>query len=194
MTIYAFTETRKVAVEKWREYKVAEKASGNPLYKDLRIIYNQMKAGKKIIDISKVIAAGGVHDNFHPKLAIAKATTKKIVCRYYQNGIVKYLNDQSLRSREHASDVILYNCLPKFKMETIFDNLNLEAPVPMIPPKHLPVKLSDDYYILWEVDEWKMVPPTDPWLLRRLTKTHFVVVAGWDLTEVEKSVMAGRMY
>lgn len=199
MDIQSFTATRQEGLAKWREYKNAEKSNDNPIYKDLRIIYNQMKAGRKIIDIGKVIAKGGVHENHHPKLAVAMASAKRIVCKYNKNGNVLYTHSvETWNWKEKTCDVNIKDCLPKIPNGIIKDSwqdvLRLEAPVPMIPPKYLPKKLSDDYYILWEVDEWKMVPPTDPWLLRRITKTHFLLVAGWDLTDLEKSVMAGRMF
>lgn len=194
MNIETFSETKKVATEKWREYNQAVKKTSDPLYKELKSVYNQMKAGKKVIDIFKVIQKGGVHENFHPKLAIAKATSKKVICRYFQNGTVYFLNKDEWSSKVYAADVDLKNCLPVISHFKSFESHRLTAPVPIIPAKHLPDKLTDDYYILWEVDEWKMVPPTDPWLLRRITRTLFVVLAGWDLTPLEKAVMAGRMH
>lgn len=191
ITDTSMTETRKIAVDKWHEYAQAARKTNDPVYKDLQKIYNQVKNGRKVIDIGKVIAKGGVHPNQHPKLAIAQVTSKKVSCKYSQNGDVKFLNS----TWESKADVILPVCLPVY---TFQDNdrwrrLELEAPVPIIPPKIRPSVVSDDYYILWEVDVWKMVPPTDPYLLRRITKNMFVVLAGWDLTEIEKSAMAGRM-
>lgn len=195
MNLPTFTEEKKLATAKWHEYKNAEKQSTNPLYKDLRKVYNQIKSGRKMIDIFKAIQAGGVHENHHPKLAVAMASSKKIKCLRYQDGTVEFNNPNIRWQLSDRFDVTLNACLPKFSYtdNNKFRRMDLEAPVPLIPPKYLPKTLTDDYYILWEVDEWKMVPPTDPWLLKRVTKSLFVVLAGWDLTELEKSVMAGRM-
>lgn len=197
MKIETFTEVRTAALQKWREYKEAAKQSANPIYKDLQKVYNQMKTGKKVIDIFKVIQKGGIHESYHPKLAIAKASAKKILCKYRESGTVSYCHDLNAW-RETKEDVVLPTCLPPIP-KTIFtstwqNELKLKAPVPPIPPKYLPKILTDDYYILWEVDVWEMVPPTDPWLLKRVTENHFVLLAGWDLTPLEKSVMRGRMY
>lgn len=41
--------------------------------------------------------------------------------------------------------------------------------------------------------EWAPVPPTDPFLLRHLGGTLYVVLAQWDLTPLEKAVLAGRL-
>lgn len=201
----SLTETKKQATEKWHDYKAAAKAYKDPIYADLQKIYNQVKGGKKVIDIHKVIAKGGIHQNFHPKLAIAKATNKKVWCVYENVGNIRYMNnEQDWRSRICAADIVLKDCLPivpdKYLPKASWSNtghtnkFELSAPVPLIPAKLRPQKLTDDYYILWEVDTWQMIPPTDPYLLRRITKNMFVVVAGWDLTEIEKAAMAGRMY
>jgi len=196
MTLQTFTETRRNALAKWREYKAAEKISKNPMYRDMRKIYHQMKSGRLIVDIAQAMKMAGVHTNYHPKMAIAKASAKKIACLYHKDGDVEFMHGTGWNDRITAADVCLKQCLPIIP-DTIlanrWDRFKLEAPVPLIPPKHLPKTLTDDYYVLWEVDVWKMVPPTDPWLLRRITKTHFVVLEGWDLTELEKSVMATHL-
>lgn len=187
------------ATEKWREYIAAYKIYRTKEYKDLKNIYHQIKSGKKVIDIFQVIKRGGVHKNGHPRLAIAQIKTKSVRCLYYTNGSVYYFNhDSRWDNYAKASDVSLKLCLPPFSLEKDFtgwtpDKLILNAPVPPVPPRYMPKIITGDYYILWEVDEWKMTPPTDPWLLKRVAPTVFTVLAGWDLTDIEKSVMHGRM-
>lgn len=199
------TETKSKAKELWQEYSKAVKLHKELVYQDLKKIYFQVYKGHKVIDIGKVIAKGGVHENYHPRLAIAKATNKKVWCVYQENGDIKYLNNEmDWRSKIYAADVVLPKCLPEipqqFLPKVTWSNsgrdskFQLQAPVPLIPAKLRPAKLTDDYYILWEVDVWQMIPPTDPYLLRRITRNMFVVLAGWDLTDIEKSAMAGRMY
>lgn len=194
MTDCSMTDLRSTATEKWKEYTKAARAYKDPVYKDLQKVYNQVKNGQKVIDIGKVIAKGGVHKDIKPRLAIAKIGWKTVECTYYEDGSVTFSYPQSWQRRSKIHDVILSKILPLFKTGIQWQNAQkLQAPVPPVPPRFLPKKLTDDYYILWEVDEWKMIPPTDPYLLRRITKNMFVVLAGWDLTEIEKSVMAGRM-
>jgi len=198
MQVEAFSEIKSIASEKWKEYRQAVKVNKNiPAYKELARAYNHLKNGKKIIDIFKVIQKAGVTENFHPKLAIVKADSKKVRCFYNRDGKVTFVAHKenigwSKEWRPIASDVMLDKCLPARPNNSEW-TIQLEAPVPLIPPKAIPDKLTDDYYILWEVDEWRMIPPTDPYLLKRITKTLFVVVAAWNLTDLEKSVMAGRM-
>lgn len=193
MKLDTITEVKQEAYRKWREYRDAAKAHPTKQYKDLVKAYSQLKSGRKLIDIFKVIQKGGRHNNCHPCLAIAKASAKKVTCTYWTDGRVRFEDNETRWNKS----ITLPNCLPSFTFEDAQpwqNNLRLEAPVPLIPPGILPEKLTSDYYILWEVDEWKMVPPTDPWLLKRVTERLFVVLAGWDLTELEKSVMAGHMF
>lgn len=211
MHVETFSEVKALASVKWRQYRDAEKKTGGkePLYTDLKKMYWQIMRGKVLCDITEVIKAGGVHEeNFHPKLAIARADAKKVQCRYRSDGSIRFRTDTSNRWRENgfSSDVLAnlsqipkdhlryWNTWPKEPRWDYRSEMNLEAPVPLIPPSHRPDELTYDHYILWEVDEWKMVPPTDPYLLRRITKNIFAVEAQWDLTPLEKAAMAGRMH
>jgi hypothetical protein len=200
MQLETFSETKRQATTKWREYKEAAKVSQDPVYKDLRKAYNALKGGKKLIDISKVIQKGGVHEDGTPKLAIAQAKTKTIYCQISKEGNVEYINNADSWGRPGnalVTDVSIAGCLPKndsLSAAPHYGRRKVKAPVPLVPPRYLPQNLTDDYYILWEVDVWEMVPPTDPWLLKRITSSLFVALHGWDLTPVEKAVLKGRMY
>ena len=64
--------------------------------------------------------------------------------------------------------------------------------VPIIPAKFMPKGNLENYYILWEVKEWEEVPPArDPLLLKRLTENMFVILAAWDVTPLEQSIIKG---
>jgi hypothetical protein len=183
------------ARQKWKEYKEAEKLSKSipgqegvkyrSVYKELGKIYHAMKQGKVLIDIRQVIKAGGIKKPGYPAFAIAKATWQKVTCRYSQNGSLRYEGP----GRARFDIQLVEGTLPTFTMANRWDNMSLQAPVPLIPPKYRPAHLTEDYYILWEVDEWKQVPSADPYLLKRLTKDHFILLEGWDLTPLEISVM-----
>lgn len=211
MNVETFEELPEVARRKWKEYNEATKISNNPVYKDLKKVYNQIKGGRKIIDISKAIAKGGLNDKHQPNLAVAKASSKFVWCTFYPSGKTNFVNGSNYWSPNTArnplkEDVSIDNCFPKWDRhqlhkEGLFPKnndflpyeMNLKAPVPMIPALLVPPKLTDDHYILWEVESWSIVPPRDPWLLKRITNTMFVVLAAWDLTELERAVMAGRL-
>ena len=51
----------------------------------------------------------------------------------------------------------------------------------------------ENYHVLWEVEEWYerrvIEPPIDPFLLKHIGGTLYAVLAEWDLTELERSVL-----
>jgi hypothetical protein len=194
MQIETISSIKDNAHAKWKEYLRAEKETKDPIYSDLKRMYWQIKKGKVLIDISKIIKAGGCIKPGHPHLAICRAYGKKVRCTYWSDGTVNYKDDQS-GWRDQDAVVRIVNAFPKVTFGVRFQNSHdLEAPVPLIPPKYRPKTLSLEHFILWEVDAWEMVPPTDPYLLRRITRNIFAVVAQWDLTPLEKAAMEGRMH
>ncbi len=206
MKIATMEETRRVAKDKWREYRDAEKISDNKVYTDLKKVYNQLKAGRKIIDIGKVLVSGGLNDWHQPNLAIAKITSKFVWCQYNESGRLVFTNasDWGDQGRTPLKEDVAISGMPEFTCKGLVEagkmrkdrsgwgRMELKAPVPIVPPKILPAK-TEGYYVLWEVEEWKIVPPRDPWLLKRITDTLFVALAAWELTEIERSAMAGRL-
>ena len=70
------------------------------------------------------------------------------------------------------------------------------AMVPIVPPQHRPARGMGDRLVLWEVDNWEWntppAPPGDPALLRHVGGDIYAVDAVWDLTEIERLVLAGR--
>lgn len=198
MQLKQFTQEDKWdATVKWKEYCKAEKQSGGyykqarPMYRDLKKIYHQMKSGNKIIDLKETIQIGGVHPSGAPKLAVASIYEKQVYChRRAENFIHFKYNDYAYDNRGDKNRVMFNNMkLPTVGNSTVY----WKAPVPLIPPQYAPKEKMDDLFILWEVDSWSPVAPVDPYLLRRLTNTHFVVLEGWDLTELERSVMAAHI-
>ncbi len=66
-----------------------------------------------------------------------------------------------------------------------------EAMAPIVPPKLRPrLRRLRHCHILWEVEQWKLVPPRDPALIRHIRGDLWAVLAQWDLTELERAVLA----
>lgn len=68
------------------------------------------------------------------------------------------------------------------------------ATVPDIPFHLRPDGDMTNYFILWEVAEWRSLyrpprAPADPLLLERIAHPVYVVVAQWDLTELEQRLL-----
>jgi len=199
MKLEKYEVPKKDALKCWREYQVACKDNPKDRFlRDMKKVYHQLKAGtsagKKVIDIQKVIPAGGMNVNHSPKLAVAKASTTVVECEVHRDGRILFLNQRWPK----VHDIIVKGAFPEvpqeqFTKERLQTSKRFQAPIPAIPASLRPKGDLSNYYILWEVEEWKIVPPRDPYLLRRITPNMFVVLAGWDLTELERSVMAGRL-
>ena len=197
MPLPLLSENSYEARVKYQEYARAEKEIAGyykqkkPWYTDLKKLYYHMKMGKKVVDIPKVMQAAGLHENGSPKMAIAEIDAPVIYCRRYTDGRLLFHHDNdSWNFKARKRDFDLKNCLPRFEYKLHNSNdIRFKAPVPMVPPQFLPKQKMNNLYILWEVDKWEMVAPIDPWLLCRITNTHCVLLQGWNLTELERSVM-----
>jgi hypothetical protein len=71
------------------------------------------------------------------------------------------------------------------------------ALVPMVPPTVKTHHALQKLHVLWEVEQWadqriRAEADRDPYLLRFVGGDLWVVLGEWELTEVERSVMAGR--
>jgi hypothetical protein len=199
MKIEKFAMTKKKAYALWKEY--IEACKDNPKDKflqDMKGVYCQLKSGRKIVDIHKIFEAAGLNDKSEPKLAIAVASAKTVTMEYKQNGSMLFTKNFSNWShKETAEDIIVSNVFPELPEQHWDDKYDKrkrrKTTVPAIPASLRPKGSLNNYYILWEVKKWEIIPPKDPYLLKRITPNMFVVLAGWNLTELERSVMKGRM-
>lgn len=69
----------------------------------------------------------------------------------------------------------------------------VRAMVPNVPPGLRPAHHLRNYRVLFEA-EWAQDPrpPVDPALIKRISGDLYAVVAVWNLTELERAVLAGR--
>ena len=193
MDVSEFSMLKEEARKHWKEYVQGCKDNPKDKYmEDMKAVYNQLKSGRKLIDIFEAFKRAGLNEDLSPKLAICKADAKICYCKYSSRGHLTFTprEPEYFWQTDLTSDVRVGN-VGEIKSNTILKTL-----VPPVPPSLRPKgrhSLSN-YYTLWEVDKWEMIPPKDPYLLRRLTKNVFVVLGAWDLTELERAVIKGRMF
>jgi hypothetical protein len=173
----AVLEPEENARRKYREYRTALKTSKQHYISALAAVYWQLSHGKKVVDVIHAISEAGTNDKGEPKLAIARADDTKI---------------RFARSQDRLTFVRPATRYAVFELTVPWQLrgwLRGEAPVPLVPPLHLPKGSLAQYHILWEVEAWAPVPSPDPLLLKRLDGALFVIVAAWDLTPAEQAVM-----
>lgn len=143
-----------------------------------------------MIQLGQAITAGGFFSLGMPRIAVARSHAHRVRCRK-QNTTLTFW---SFRSGGKEVGQTLSVDLPR--------NLqyrNHEAGttiVPLVPSEALETagvrrNMLRHYVTLFEVDVWEPVPPTDPALLKHIAGDLYAVLAAWDLTPLERAVIAG---
>jgi hypothetical protein len=186
----------KTARELWREYRKCLHYS-TPIDDEIRRAYQLLAQGRLVIRALDSIRAAGLKPDGFPKLALSLATVKRCHVRINgETGVAEFKDADNAWSRKAALTIRIdpgFGRQPWFDPRRSWEDKTGRAIVPIVPAMHRPKRALENYHILWEA-EWTKVPPVDPFLLRRIGKADmWLVVAMWDLTEVERAALATRM-
>lgn len=167
--------------------------------------YRAAARGLPLIKLSETIAAGGWFDNGLPRLAIARAdaTQARVNVTGWSNGTCELV----YRSADgEVSDWAPVRAAHVGRHGVVV-HLPVPAPpsprphwgrgqtvVPIVPPRFRPRRRRrlHNLHVLWEVEQWDPTPPVDPALLRHVRGDLWAVLAVWDLTPLERAVLAAR--
>lgn len=208
MDVNAVTMETEAAEKAFREYRGAFMAERNRIDGELMRGYKALAEGKTLISLTEAIQASGVDEMGRPKLAIARADETQIQQERTRAGSVVYRPD--FWGRASSADRVFE--FPDGTLPEITDEQNAitvgvtrwdgtrrpgweqrwTATLPFIPPQYRPPLKMENYHLLWEA-EWRLARGSqrrDPMLLRRVGGDLFAVVAAWDLTKIEKLVLA----
>jgi len=173
----------------YREYREHAHYS-RPIDDEVRRAYQLLAQGKLVIRALESIVKAGVGEDGMPKLALMQATKDRVVCRMRENGVAIMTANGNFWGRPAFSHTFNF---PAGSFPTRADWLDRTAFMPQIPLPIRPRHGLENYHVLWEA-EWRPVAPRDPYLLRRIGKSDmWLVVAMWDLTEVERAALASRI-
>lgn len=186
---------RDKARELYRAYK-KHKHYSEPMDDEIRRAYQLLAQGRLIIRALDSIAKAGLKDDGWPKLAIARADLPECRCTIRGDGSAFMTCDSGRHWRRGNASPSKWFDFPagsfaqSGRRNTFQDGKALVPPVPL----HVrPQRGLANYHILWEA-EWQPTPPRDPFLLRRIGEGDmWLVVAMWDLTEVERLALAARI-
>ncbi len=161
--------------------------------------YQALAEGSALLDLRSAIRTAGQDNRGRPRVAITRADFKWCWFSWLQGSEARFLGtvsdsrnewDGEVKPWKHNTVIVPPTVLTRPEGE---DGRNRwRALVPYIPPALRPKAKLSNYHIMWEA-EWQPVPPTDPFLLKHLGGTLYVVLAQWDLTPLEKAVLAGRL-
>lgn len=153
--------------------------------------YRALAKGLHIIGLVRVMKMAGLREDEWPKLAVTRSSAPKVFCQRYHDGSACFQTHDRLRWRCPKSERVL---LPSGTFPTAIkaEFHTVSTVVPMIPPHLRPKHNLANYLTLWEVESWTPEPPRDPMLLQHLGGWLYVVLATWDLTELERAVLGAR--
>lgn len=169
-----------------------------PIDKEIKRTYREIAKGNTVIKALESIVAAGVHADGTPKLGLVRADQTRCVMRRWEDGSFRMSAPSRINSTRPAADMDFSfpsGSLPRMKDPTGINGWwqMREAVVPIIPLHLRPRTDLAGYHILWEA-EWNRTVPIDPFLLKRLGKGDlWLVVAAWDLTEVERAALQSRV-
>ena len=150
---------------------------------EIERIYRAIAKGKVVVAALQAIREAGVDQLGRPKLAIMRADQEVVRCSVYRSDRVTFTNEHRSKASEWHFEIPWRD-----RITPPIGTGELVARLPRIPPQHRPAQGTlPNYHLLWEAD-WGQVP-RDPMLLKRIGRDAWVVLAAWDLTDVELSVL-----
>ena len=165
----------------------------NPIDMEVERIAKLISKGKVVVRGAGSVIATGLNDATHlPKLAIARADSAFCRLDPRKDGSatmlsgIDWADGRTSRDRVFEFDAGSFPFLASGKW-------GQKAIMPHIPPDIRPKRGIQNYHVIWEA-LWEKVPPVDPILCRQIGKSDFfLVLAQWDLSEVERAVMQSRI-
>ncbi len=204
MNVTTISDARHDAHRKYLEYREAYAKTKNAEDRILMRTYRQLSRGVVLLNLFDVMQTAGVDEQHRPKLAIARADAKQVW--FHKNVWPRRSGAQVNRftiNRDNngwaktqivdlPSTIWSRDCPVNCETITKRRHSALRAMVPLIPPTLRPKDSLENYHILWDVQgAWFEEPPKDPFLLKHIDGDLFAVVAEWDLTDLEMSVLKG---
>jgi|SRR6185437_6804776 len=171
-----------------REYK-QHRGSYDKADWEIERIYREISRGKTVMSALQAIRDGGLDELGRPRLAIMRADQDVCICELWSSDQITLRNEQGSHAAEWYFEVPWPN-RPPVQRGAGIPVYQYTARLPRIPPQHRPINRLSDYHLLWEAN-WENIP-TDPYLLKRIGKDAWIVLAAWELTPVEVSVLRAR--
>lgn len=191
MNVQTFEINREQAETLYREYRDIPVSKRVPEDLALMKIYQRVAKGDRVINVNHAFKQTGLHDDGTPKLAIARADWANVVfhprCGFgydRKEGGGRFAPIALWYSKAFRRDYVL----PADTFDSALTRNRLESPVPHIPAALRPQHSLQNYHILFEVEKWAQYPH-DPFLLKRVAGGLFIVLAEWDLSPLELTLL-----
>jgi hypothetical protein len=198
MDLTGLVVSEEEAIAKLAEYEGQIAAERTAEDRAIMEAYRAAKRKLQVISMRATIAAGGFHENGLPKIAVINADAQTVFCHWDRDAVIFSIRDDQMANQGALvgrSSVRVHVAEPPSQEDRRKHSAWRmgSAPVPIVPPQHRPrPRRLARRHILWEVEEWTRVVPRDPALLHHIRGDLWAVLASWDLTELERAVLAQR--
>lgn len=197
---------RAEARERFLEYKRSVHTRHDEEMTQIMRGYREIARGHQVIDMAATIRAGGVvrvrqwrWDSeikvLLPALAVMRADQPWCWVETSSDGRCSFWPDRGTppHARRNVVRLPAGTVVPSATVAGIVATTHRShrAMVPPVPPRFMPTIGLGNFHVLFEA-EWEPRTPKDPALLRHIGGDLYAVLAQWDLTEIERTVLAGR--
>lgn len=174
----------------YRKYKEHLHYS-SPIDHEIMRAYQLIAQGRLIIKAVESVIKAGIGVDYLPKLALSRASAEFCYLNDINENGRCVMSSTNKYRREHRAGTEFR--FPIGSFPGIKHNWNAQALVPTVPLHLKPGRGLANYHVLFEAD-WKKQPTRDPYLLRRIgIGDMWLVVAMWNLTEVERAALETRI-
>lgn len=180
MDVNTITIDKEEALEKLQEYRNIAKSKRREEDVDFRRMFRAAAKGYPLIDVSMAFQQTGLNEKNQPRLAMARADWEN--CHFWR------YDKRFCYSARYKTNSFR---IPEKAWDWNKAQSNLVTPVPFIPPKLRPDGNISNYWILFEVQDWKSYP-ADPFLLQQVSGWLYSVIGEWELTDLERSLLSNR--
>lgn len=164
-------------------------------YEQVKGGLEQLAAGHALLDLGDTIRNAPVDSKGRPRLAIARSDRRQVMAYGWGTNVDFITRWRGPGSESPTTRIRVDVGRPTNPMPSGY------ALVPLVPPPGL--RLAGGFtglrkhFTLFEVEAWSDAPrlaqpDRDPYLLRHVAGELYAVIYEWDLTELERAVMAGR--
>jgi len=197
MNIQTITEPQESAKAKLKAYRKQLHRRADEEYAAIAKGYEALAKGLRLLDLGAVMRDVECDEKGRPRLAIARADRRQVMfapigwAAETERGIF----DARLSNGPSQTLVRDVDFVERMARRRGY------ALVPLLPADVVEAAGGrvglKSHFILWEVEEWAdraliAQPDRDPYLLRHLGGDLYSVIAEWDLSPLERAVMAGR--
>ena len=178
MNVSTITIPKEVALEKLSEYRRIQTGKRQVEDRDMRRLYKAASV-YPLLDVAQALKETGTWENGNPKLALARGDWKTVFYNTWYN------------SFSSSGRYFTKNYAIKLPAGTYPDSyVRISTSVPHVPPSIRPDDDISKYHILFEVQKWDEYP-ADPFLLKQISGWIFAVIREWELTDLERALLAG---